>query len=118
VGLIEFIEQLAVLWSDKETSFPLYFTQKGRFLLQDRDFFKSFLELLLLYFLDLIHYKAHQDIVYRFLREQVQTNSDLMTVIDINEVIDQIQDVLQKQSYFINLDLALDHLSYTLEKKR
>jgi len=31
---------------------------------------------MLLYFLDLIHYKAHQDITYKFLREQIQIQSD------------------------------------------
>ncbi|TVP86665.1 MAG: hypothetical protein EA375_00510 [Acholeplasmataceae bacterium] len=116
--MVAFIEELATLWSDKQTSFPLYFAQKGAFLTQERQVFETFLELLLIYHLDLIHYRAHQDIAFSFLQEQVRKNSDLLSVTHINDIIDQIQDALEKQSYFINLELALDHLAYTLEKKR
>ena len=116
--LIHFIEEIATYWTNKDISFPLYFSNKSGFLVQDRDFFKSFLELLLLYFLDLVHYKAHQEITYKFLRDQIILQSDRMQVKDINAVIEAIQDVLEKQSYYINLDLALDHLIYTLEKRR
>ncbi len=116
--LVNFIEELVMHWSDKDLSFPLYFAQKGRFLIQDRDFFMNFLELILLYFLDLIHYKAHQEITYRFLREQIQLQSDLLQIKDINIFIEKIQTILEQQSYNINLELALDQLSYTLEKMR
>jgi DNA polymerase III subunit delta' len=116
--MIHFIEEVATLWTNKDISFPLYFSNKSGFLIQDRDFFKSFLELLLLYFLDLVHYKAHQEVTYKFLRDQIILQSDRMQVKDINAVIEAIQDVLEKQTYFINLDLALEQLIYTLEKRR
>ncbi len=116
--MIQFIEDIATLWGKKDASYPLLFTQKSGLLIQDRDFFKNFLELLLLYFLDLVHYKAHQDITYQFLREQIQYMSDLMSIKDINDVIEEIQTVLEQQTYFINLDLVLDRLSYIIERKR
>ncbi len=116
--MVNFIESLVINWSNKDVSFPLYFAQKGRFLIQDRDFFMNFLELILLYFLDLIHYKAHQEITYQFLREQIQIQSDLLQIKDINSFIEKIQSILERQSYYINLELALDQLSYTLEKMR
>lgn len=116
--MVNFIEELVINWSNKDISFPLYFAQKGRFLIQDRDFFMNFLELILLYFLDLIHYKAHQEITYQFLREQIQLQSDLLEIADINAFIEKIQSILERQSYYINLELALDQLSYTLEKMR
>ncbi|PKK97425.1 MAG: hypothetical protein CVV58_01305 [Tenericutes bacterium HGW-Tenericutes-3] len=116
--LINFIEELVIQWSNKNVSFPLFFAQKGRFLIQDREFFMNFLELMLLYFLDLIHYKAHQDITYNFLREQIQLQSDLLQIKDINLFIEKIQAILEQQTYYINLELALDQLSYTLEKMR
>lgn len=116
--MVNFIEELVMNWSNKDVSFPLYFAQKGRFLIQDRDFFMNFLELILLYFLDLIHYKAHQEITYQFLREQIQLQSDLLQIKDINAFIEKIQSILERQSYYINLELALDQLSYTLEKMR
>ena len=118
IEMINFIEEIIKLWTDKTISFPLYFSQNAQFLVQDRDFFKNFLELLLIYFLDLIHYKAHQEITYTFLKEHIQQHSDQIAIHTIQEVIDEIQKILKKQTFYINLDLALDELSYILEKKR
>lgn len=118
LAIIDFIEEIAIQWYNKDVSLPLYFSTKGRFLLQDRAFFKNFLELLLLYFVDLIHYRANQPIVYRFLKEQIQAQSDAMKTFEINALIASIQDILKRQAYFINLELALDQLAIRLEKKR
>jgi DNA polymerase-3 subunit delta' len=118
IQMITFIEDLINLWSNKDISYPLYFAQKAGFLIQDRDFFKSFLELMLLYFLDLIHYRAHQEITYSFLREQIQVQSNKLQISDINEIIQGIQSIMEQQTYFINLELALENLAYILEKKR
>ena len=116
--LVNFVEDLVKKWTYKEVSYPLYFAQKGTFLTQDRDFFKNFLELLLLYFLDLVHYKVHQEIAYEFLRSDIQIQSDHMDISDIHQIIHYIQDVLKHQSYFINLELALEELALKLEQKR
>ncbi|MBN2300255.1 MAG: AAA family ATPase [Acholeplasmataceae bacterium] len=118
LDMVNFIEEMVMNWSDLNISLPLYFAQKGRFLIQDRDFFMNFLELILIYFLDLIHYRAHQEITFQFLREQIQIQSSQMQIADIQSLIEQIQSILQKQTYYINLELALDQLSYTLEKMR
>lgn len=116
--MIGFIETLVEQWLNKDVSYPLLFSKQAMFLTQDRDFFKSFLELLMLYFLDLIHYKAHQEITYVFLRDMIQMHSERMQIKDIHEIIASIQDIMEKQTYFINLELALDQMAYTLEKKR
>ena len=118
IEMINFIEEIIKAWSNKSISYPLYFSENAQFLVQDRVFFKNFLELLLLYFLDLIHYKAHQEITYTFLKEQIQQHSNQIALETIQEIIDQIQKILKKQSYYISLELALDELSYILEKKR
>lgn len=118
LDMIALIEEIARLWDKKEVTYPIYFAQKSGFLMQDRDFFMDFLELLLLYFLDFVHYRTHQPIIYKFLKEVIQVQSSRMQVAEVNDLIEQIQTVLQQQSYNINLDLALDHLFYILEKKR
>lgn len=116
--LLELITDLAKIWPNGAISLPIYLAPKANFLARDRELFQTFLELLLLYFLDLVHYKVHQDITYAFLREQIQTNSDLMSVSAIHSVIEHIQDTLEKQTYYINLDLAFDNLVNLLEKRR
>ena len=118
IEMIQLIEELVKNWTNKNISFPLYFSENAGFLVQDRDFFMNFLELLLLYYLDLIHYKAHQEIEYTHLKEYIQIHSDQLTVETIQDIIEGIQDILKRQSYFINLELALDQLANLLEKKR
>ncbi|MDX9690848.1 MAG: hypothetical protein RBT45_00230 [Acholeplasmataceae bacterium] len=118
IELTSFLEEMIKLWSDKNVSFPLLFASQGRFLTQDRDFFMNFSELLLLYFLDLVHYKAHQEITYTFMRDYIQMHSNQLSIQAIQDLIDEIQDILKRQNYYINLDLALDQLAYILEKKR
>jgi DNA polymerase-3 subunit delta' len=118
IEMIGFIEEIIKSWSNKQISFPLYFADQGRFLTQDREFFMNFLELLMLYFLDLIHYKAHQEITYTYLKDYIQLHSNQLSVQQIQSLIENIQEILKKQNYYINLDLALDELSYVLEKKR
>ncbi|MCD4826738.1 MAG: hypothetical protein K8Q99_03005 [Acholeplasmataceae bacterium] len=118
IGMLDFIEQIAKNWGNRNISFPIFFSKQAGIVLQDRDVFKNFLELLLLYHVDLIHYRANQPIIYGYLKEFIQIQSDQMKVNQINELIEAIQDTIQKQTYYINADLALDELSYILEKKR
>ncbi len=116
--VLDVLEEMVDHWTDKDVSLMIDICPKLRFLAADRPLFMTFTEILMLYFLDLIHYKANQEIAFGYFKESIMTNSDHMTTGDINAVIDVIQEALHRQSYNINLDLALDHLLYTLEKKR
>ncbi len=118
IAMVEFIEEIVKNWNNRNISFPVFIHKKVGLVLQDRDIFQNFLELLLLYFVDLIHYRANQPITYVYLKEYIQKQSDQMKVNEINELIEAIQTIIKKQTYFINTELALDELSYTLEKKR
>lgn len=118
VAMLEFIESIAKNWGNRNVSFPVFIHKNGGIILQDRDVFKNFLELLLLYYVDLIHYRANQPITYQYLKEYIQSQSDAMKVHEIHELIETIQSIIKKQSYYINIELALDELSYILEKKR
>jgi len=118
VGMVTFLESIIKNWQDRSLSFPIYMSEHGSLLLQDRELFKNFLELLLLYFVDLIHYRANQPITYQYLREAILVQSDQMKVNEIHELIEAIQHIIKKQNYYINLELSLDELSHLLEKKR
>lgn len=118
IGMLDFIEQIAANWGNRAVSFPIFFSKHSGIVLQDRDVFKNFLELLLLYYVDLIHYRANQPITYQYLKEHIQVQSDSLKVNQIHELIEAIQETIKKQTYYINTELALDELSYILEKKR
>ncbi len=116
--MIDFIDSISNNWNQRDVIYPIYFSKYGRFLFQDRILFGQFLELLILYFMDLIHYRSNQPIVYEFLRENILEQSDTMDVFEIQDLIERIQEIFKKQNYYINLELALDELAYILEKKR
>jgi DNA polymerase III subunit delta' len=116
--ILEFITTLSNHWLDSSFSFTLYFAEKGNVLTRDREMFKYFLELLVIYFLDLVHHQANQSIAFEFLKADIQRNSETMPLTVINEIIDMIQETIKKQSYYINLDLAMTYFINTLEKKR
>jgi hypothetical protein len=61
-----------------------------------------------------VHYKAHQEITYEFLRDQIQVQSDRCGIKDINDVIEEIQSVLRKtnllyQYWNLRLTIYLTH---------
>lgn len=115
--LVDFISGMSEIWDDTKTSMILHFSENGQFLVQNREFFKTFLEVLLIYILDLVHDKMNQPIAFAFLREDIHRHSERMSIPQINRMIDRIQDLLKKQAYNINLMLALDMTASILETK-
>lgn len=115
--LVDFISGMSRIWDDADTSMTLHFSENGQFLTQDRGFFKTFLEVLLIYVLDLVHDKMNQPVAYAFLREDIHRHSERMSIAEINRIIERIQNLLKKQAYNINLMLALDMTANILESK-
>ncbi len=116
--MISFVTSIVRKWKSRDVIFPIYFSKYGKFILQDRNLFSQFLELLMLYFMDLIHYRSNQPIIFDFLKEYIQEQSNSMNVFEIQDLIAHMQDIFKKQTYYINLELALDQIAYILEKKR
>ena len=116
--MISFVTSIVKQWKSRDVIFPIYFSKYGKFILQDRQLFSQFLELLMLYFMDLIHYRSNQPIIFDFLKEYIQEQSNSMNVFEIQDLIAQMQDIFKKQTYYINLELSLDQIAYILEKKR
>lgn len=118
VELMLFMKEFSSAWQKKHQSLVLFFMKSSRLLTYDRAFYQSFLEVMLLYFLDMIYYKTHQPIVLDFLKEDIQTISAEMSIETIEGITRHIKDTLKRQTYYINLDMALDHLAYVLDQSR
>ena len=118
VELIHFMTEFAEVWHQKQQSLVLFFMRNARLLTMDRQYFKAFLEILLLFFLDLIYYKTNQPIVMEFIKEDIQSASAVISIKHIEQITEHIKDTIKKQNYYINMDLALDHLAYMLDKSR
>lgn len=118
IELIHFMKDFAKIWHQKTQPLALFFMNSRQLLTMNRDFFKMFLELLFLYFIDLIHYKMHQSIIYEFLKEEIQQTSAQYDIFQIEEMTTYLKQTMKHQTYFINLDLALDQLVLKLNQSR
>jgi len=118
VELMHFMIEFAKIWHQKDQSLLLFMMRNSKLLTFDRTFYKSFVELLLLYFLDLIYYKTHQSIVLEFLREDIQKASAHISIDKIEQITSHIKGSLKTQNFNINMELSLDHLAYMLDQSR
>ncbi|MFU8793127.1 MAG: hypothetical protein ACNA7K_03795 [Acholeplasmataceae bacterium] len=118
IEMMHLIKEFAEAWQDKQQSLVLFFLRNARLVTIDRVYFKSFLELLLLFFLDLIYYKTNQPIVMEFMKEDIQSASARLSIDHIEKITAYIKETIKKQTYYINMDLALDHLAYMLDQSR
>lgn len=118
IELMHLMTEFAEAWQDKQHSLVLFFLKNAKLVTIDRVYFKSFLELLLLFFLDLIYYKTNQPIVMEFIKEDIQSASAIVSIDHIEKITAYIKETIKKQTYYINMDLAIDHLAYMLDQSR
>jgi DNA polymerase III subunit delta' len=118
IELMHFMTDFAKVWHQKDQSLLFFFMRNSKLLTYDRAFYKSFVELLLLYFLDLIYYKTHQTIVLDFLKEEIQLASAHISIEKIEKITSHIKASLKTQNFNINLELSLDQLAYMLDQSR
>lgn len=118
IEMMHLMKEFAEAWVDKQQSLVLFFLRNAKLITIDRTYFKSFLELLLLFFLDLIYYKTNQSIVMDFMKEDIQSASASLSIDHIEKITEHIQKIIKKQTFYINMDLVLDHLAYTLDQSR
>ncbi|CCV64888.1 DNA polymerase III, delta prime subunit [Alteracholeplasma palmae J233] len=87
------------------------------FLWEDKKWFELFLEILIKYFLDIIHIHMHQEVYFKK-DDTLSVNSTKLNVIQCQNMISDIQDKIKEQRYYINLELAFSSLITKLEKRR
>ncbi|MFA5560228.1 MAG: hypothetical protein WC964_00465 [Acholeplasmataceae bacterium] len=116
--LIDVLIAFTETWHDTQTSLVLFFAKNKQVLILDRTMFQYFLELLVLYFLDIVHYKIHQELTFTLFKESMQKASNAVEIKQINEIIHIVQELIMRQTFYINIDLALDELAFEVEKRR
>lgn len=87
------------------------------FLWEDKKWFETFLEILMKYFLDIINMHMNEPI-YFLNKETVLKNTRRLNVKQCEKIIEDIQEIIKQQRYYINLDLAFITLLTKLEKRR
>jgi len=87
------------------------------FLWGDKKWFELFLEILIKYFLDIIHMHMNEPIYFKN-KENILRNTRILNVKQCEKIIEDIQDIIKKQRYYINIDLSFVTLLTIIEKRR
>jgi len=115
---INFLEEMIDKWDDNTFSLSLKVYNELEFLSYDRNNYQQFLELMLVYFLDVIHYKTHQDLAFNYLKPSIQNMSHTIKIKNLENITTAIQNEIANQTYYINISLSLDALMLIIEKNR
>lgn len=118
LSIIDFVEEIIDKWQDKDYSISLKVFSELSFIAYDRKNYLIFLELLLVHLLDVIHYKTHQVITFKYLNDSIQKMSQNIEIKTLEKLTSAIQAEIAKQTYYINISLSLDALVLLIEKSR
>lgn len=116
LNLINVFEETIKIMIEKSEPLTLFFAKNRDALLIRREVLKIFIELLILYFLDIIYYKTNQEIKHAFLNDTIIIYSNNNSLENVNEIIFDLQTIIMEMNYFVNLDLTIEKLASILNK--
>jgi DNA polymerase-3 subunit delta' len=100
----------------KKESLWLLFETKMAIIKTDKTILNQFLELLMIYYLDLLKTKNKEIIAFDVFSEDYETIANMLTMDDILKHLKQIQTILYRLNYNINIEMALTQLVLDLER--
>ncbi|MCV2231645.1 AAA family ATPase [Acholeplasma manati] len=93
----------------------LLFETKMSIIRSDKAVLIQFLELIMIYYLDLLKTKNQEIIAFDVFSEEYETIAGMLTMEDILKHLKQIQTLLYRLNYNINIEMALTQLVLDLE---
>ncbi len=93
----------------------LLFETKMSIIRSDKAVLIQFLELIMIYYLDLLKTKNQEIIAFDVFSEEYETIAGMLTMEDILKHLKQIQTILYRLNYNINIEMALTQLVLDLE---
>ena len=93
----------------------LLFETKMSIIRSDKAVLIQFLELIMIYYLDLLKTKNQEIIAFDVFNEEYETIAGMLTMEDILKHLKQIQTILYRLNYNINIEMALTQLVLDLE---
>lgn len=93
----------------------LLFETKMSIIRSDKTVLIQFLELIMIYYLDLLKTKNQEIIAFDVFSEEYETIANMLTMEDILKHLKQIQTILYRLNYNINIEMALTQLVLDLE---
>ena len=99
-----------------EEPFWLLFETKMSIIRSDKAVLIQFLELIMIYYLDLLKTKNQEIIAFDVFNEEYETIASMLTMEDILKHLKQIQTILYRLNYNINIEMALTQLVLDLQR--
>lgn len=93
----------------------LLFETKMSIIRSDKAVLIQFLELIMIYYLDLLKTKNQEIIAFDVFNEEYETIASMLSMEDILKHLKQIQTILYRLNYNINIEMALTQLVLDLE---
>lgn len=110
-----FEETIKTILEDSKT-ITLFFAKNKMMFASNRSEFKDFVELLILFFLDIMYYKRNQEITFTFLKTEIIAYANGVNIDDVNVIINELQNIVMELNYFVNLELSIEKTAHILNK--
>ena len=114
----EFLKRLSQEWLNKDIYFQLDYVDLVNETKSSLDWYKSFLNLVLLFFTDLIRYKVHRTITFESLRSDIQKISVKLSLTDLEEITSKIKKHINRLRVPVNINMYYQMLLIELDKER
>lgn len=116
--LIRFFKDFVKTYSKINESLKLFVFENSYPIVTDRNVFQNFLDLLLAYLLDVVHFKVNQKLVFEHLKPVIIETSKMLSLETLDKIVDKVKETIMKQTYYIQLDLAMNELAIYMENQR
>ena len=116
--IAEFIKKLSTDWLNKEIIFQLDYIDFISETKADLDWNKSYLNLVLLFFTDLIRYKVHRTITFESLRSDIQKISAKLSLNELEVITSKIREHINRLRVPININTYYQKLLLDLDRER
>lgn len=118
IEITEFLEKLSDDWLNKEIIYSIDYSKLLNETRSDNQWYKSFANILLLFFTDIIRYKVHRTITFESLRSEIQKISAKFSLNDLEIITSILEDHINKLRVPVNLNLYYQKLLQDLDKER
>ncbi|MGI6787457.1 MAG: hypothetical protein ACOX5X_02820 [Acholeplasmataceae bacterium] len=116
--IAEFIEKISNDWLNEEVIFSIDYSKLLNETKGNIDWYKSFSNLVLIFFTDLIRYKVHRTITFESRRSEIQRISAKLSLNDLERITSNIRESINRLRVPININMYYQKLLLDLDKER
>lgn len=118
LDIADFLKSIAKDWQNSSVIMALDYTKKLESVRADREAYRLFSNILLLFFTDVIRYKVHRSLTFESLRTDIQAISARHTMIELETITTKLEKNINRQKTYINLELYYQNLLQDLDGER